>query len=74
MNLYMTEALLIFRGNQFLLYDFTKNNSWQVGDYDTNHLIVDEDASIVMVDPQTHHTNEMQAIITGGCKEFCLPG
>ena len=51
MNLYMTEALLIFRGNQFLLYDFTKNNSWQVGDYDTNHLIVDEDASIVMVDP-----------------------
>ena len=74
MNLYMTEALIIFVKNQFLLLDFTKNTGWQVGDYDSSTLIVDEDASLVMVDPQLHQTNEMQAIATGGCKQYCLPG
>lgn len=34
MNLYMTETLLIFRGSQFLLYDFSKKSSWQIGDCD----------------------------------------
>ena len=51
MNLYMTEALIIFVKNQFLLLDFTKSTGWQVGDYDSSTLIVDEDASLVMVDP-----------------------
>ena len=74
MNLYMTEALIMFTKNQFLLYDFTKSSKWLVGDYDNSTLTVDEDASIVMVDPQLHQTNQMQAIATGGCKQYCLPG
>ena len=51
MNLYMTEMLLIFRENTFLMYDFSKNSSWQVGDCESKHFMVDEDAHIVMVDP-----------------------
>ena len=51
MNLYMTESLIMFIKNQFLLLDFTKTSNWKVGDYDSSTLIVDEDASIVMVDP-----------------------
>ena len=57
MNVYMTEMLLIFRENIFLMKDFTKNSSWQVGDCESKHFQVDEDASIVMVDPQKHNTN-----------------
>lgn len=28
----MTETLIIFDRNQFLLFDFKQNRSWQVGD------------------------------------------
>ena len=51
MSLYMTESLIMFIKNKFLLLDFTKNTNWKVGDYDNSTLIVDEDASLVMVDP-----------------------
>ena len=48
---YRCRMLLIFRENTFLMYDFSKNSSWQVGDCESKHFMVDEDAHIVMVDP-----------------------
>ena len=74
MNLYLTETLIVFRGAEFLLNDLTKKSGWKVGKCDNKVLTVDEDASIVMVDPQKHQTNACQAIATGGCKDFSTPG
>ena len=72
LNLYLTEALLIFMGKQFLFLDPTKKSGWNLGICDNQFLTVNEDASIVMVDPQKHQTNSCQAIATGGCKDICL--
>ena len=33
----MRETLIVFRGNQFLLYDFTERKGWQVGDVESQH-------------------------------------
>ena len=35
----MRETFILFAGNQFLLYDFAVNKSWQVGDIESvNHI------------------------------------
>ena len=62
----MTETLIIFDRNQFLLYDFKQNKSWQVGDVENDQYSILEDSSIVMVDNAKHRTNLCQAIVTGG--------
>ena len=62
----MTETLIIFDRNQFLLHDFKENRSWQVGDVENDSVVIPEDASIVMIDNQKHRTNLCQAIVTGG--------
>ena len=61
----LTETLVIFAKNQFLLYDFKTNASWQVGDVE-GEISINEAASTVMVDPETHRTNQFMAIISGG--------
>ncbi len=62
----MTETLVIFDRNQFLLYDFKQNRSWQVGDVESDSIVIPEDSSIVMIDNEKHRTNLCQAIVTGG--------
>ena len=64
----MTETLIIFDRNQFLLYDFKQNKSWQVGGVENEQYTIPEDSSIVMVDNAKHRTNLCQAIVTGGFK------
>ena len=61
----LTETLIVFAKNQFLLYDFKKNASWQVGDVE-GQININDAASAVMVDPETHRTNQFMAIISGG--------
>lgn len=61
----LTETLIIFVRNQFLLFDFKNNGSWQVGDVEGQFNINDA-ASTVMVDPQKHRTNSFMAITSGG--------
>lgn len=60
----MTETIVIFDNNQFLLYDFKENKSWQVGDVEGAYI--PEDAQITMIDNEKHRTNACQAILTGG--------
>ena len=62
----MTETIIIFERNQFLLMDLSKNRSWQVGDVENESVIIPEDSNIVMVDNEKHRTNLCQAIVTGG--------
>lgn len=62
----MTETLVIFERNQFLLYDFKTSKSWQVGDVENEVVVIPEDSCIVMVDNERHRTNLCQAIVTGG--------
>ena len=62
----LTETLVIFAKNQFLLYDFKKNASWQVGDVESDTVTIAEDSQIVMIDNEKHRTNQCQAIVTGG--------
>ena len=62
----MTDTLVIFERNQFLLYDFKADKSWQVGDIDTDGFSVPEDACLVAVDGEKHRTNLCNALITGG--------
>jgi hypothetical protein len=62
----MTETLVVFDRNQFLLYDFKQNRSWQVGDVESDSIVIPEDSSIVMIDNEKHRTNLCQAIVTGG--------
>ena len=62
----MTETMIIFERNQFLLYDFKTNKSWQVGDVENESITIPEDACITMVDNEKHRTNLMQSILTGG--------
>ena len=62
----MTETLIVFERNQFLLYDFKEQRSWQVGDVENDSITIPEDACIVPVDNQKHRTNLCQAIIVGG--------
>ena len=61
----MTETLIVFAKNQFLLYDFKKNASWQVGDVEGG-VNINDASSTVMVDPQKHRTNQFMAITSGG--------
>jgi hypothetical protein len=62
---------VIFENNQFLMYDFKTNRSWQVGDLESSqgYTTVAEDASIVRVIPGRHRTNTMQAIVSGGIRQ-----
>ena len=46
----MTETLVIFDKNQFLLYDFKNDRSWQVGDVESDAVTIAEDSRIVMID------------------------
>ena len=46
----MTETLIVFERNQFLLYDFKEQRSWQVGDVENDNITIPEDACIVPVD------------------------
>ena len=62
----MTETFVIFERNQFLLFDFKNDKSWQVGDVESESVAIPEDACITMVDNEKHRTNLMQAIVTGG--------
>lgn len=62
----MTETLIVFERNQFLLYDFKTEKSWQVGDVENEQVIIPEDSCITMVDNEKHRTNLCQAIVTGG--------
>lgn len=62
----MTETLVIFERNQFLLHDFKQNRSWQVGDVENESIQIPEDSCIVMIDNERHRTNSCQAIVTGG--------
>ena len=66
----LQETLVIFENNQFLMYDFKTNRSWQVGDLESSqgYTTVAEDASIVRVIPGRHRTNAMQAIVSGGIR------
>ena len=61
----LTETLIVFAKNQFLLYDFKKNASWQVGDVEGG-ININDASSTVMVDPQKHRTNQFMAITSGG--------
>ena len=62
----MTETVIIFEGNQFLLQDFKQNRSWQVGDVESESITIPEDCCVVSVDNEKHRTNLCQAIVTGG--------
>ena len=62
----MTETLIIFERNQFLLIDLKTDRSWQVGDVESQSYLVPDDSCIVMVDNERHRTNMCQAIVTGG--------
>ena len=53
----MTETLIVFERNQFLLYDFKEQRSWQVGDVENESISIPEDSCIVMVDNEKHRTN-----------------
>ena len=53
----MTETLVVFDRNQFVLYDFKSNSSWQVGDVENDSIVIPEDSSIIMIDNQKHRTN-----------------
>ena len=64
----MTETLIVFEKNQFLLYDFKGGKSWQVGDVESNEVSVPEDSCITMIDNEKYRTNLCQAIVTGGFK------
>ena len=67
----LQDTIVIFDNNQFLLYDFKTNLSWQVGDLESSqgYTTIAEDASIVRVIPGRHRTNMMQAIVTGGIRQ-----
>jgi len=54
----MTETLVIFDKNQFLLYDFKQGRSWQVGDVESDTVTIAEDSRIVMIDNEKHRTNQ----------------
>ena len=58
--------MVIFERNQFLLYDFKTDKSWQVGDVENESITIPEDSCITMVDNERHRTNLCQAILTGG--------
>lgn len=64
----MYETLIIFERNQFLLFDFNANKSWQVGDVESNDISIAEDSCITMIDNEKYRTNLCQAIVTGGFK------
>ena len=55
------ETLVIFENNQFIMYDFKTDKSWQVGDIESSqgYTTIPEDASIVRVIPSKHRTNAM---------------
>ena len=53
----MTETLVVFDKNQFLLYDFKQDKSWQVGDVESDTVTIAEDSQIVMIDNEKHRTN-----------------
>ena len=53
----MTETLIVFEKNQFLLYDFKGGKSWQVGDVESNDVSVPEDSCITMIDNEKYRTN-----------------
>ena len=54
----MTETLVVFDKNQFLLYDFKQDKSWQVGDVESDTVTIAEDSQIVMIDNEKHRTNQ----------------
>lgn len=46
----MSETLVVFDRNQFVLYDFKSSTSWQVGDVENDSIIIPEDSNVVMID------------------------
>jgi hypothetical protein len=60
----------VFDNNQFVLYDFSKNSGWQVGDIEgfNGYNTIAEDAAVVTVDQENHRTSAMQTIVVGGTK------
>lgn len=53
----MTETLVVFDRNQFLLYNFKHGKSWQVGDVESDSIVIPEDSCVTMVDNEKHRTN-----------------
>ncbi len=53
----MVETLIVFERDQFLLYDFKANKSWQVGDVESNDISIPEDSAITMIDNEKYRTN-----------------
>ena len=61
-----SDTLMIFKEYEFFIYDFKGKTGWQLGDFNDARYTVADNSVVLMIDPQSHRTNEFQAISVGG--------